>query len=146
MVVGHGDDQGVLGDAELLELGHHLADEWVDVALQAILQNAPRCRAFLRVGDEARQIRPVGDVEGLARLGVPLDEFQGAPLRLGINLQIVLMAVVAPLAGLSAFLALGNLDPALGDKGVVELVGVRRQHVLEQADGSVGPLGDSGVE
>ena len=68
------------------------------------------------------------------------------PLRLRIDLQIVLMTIVTPLACLSAFLALGNLDPALGDKSIVELVGVRRQHVLEQADGSVSPLSDFGVE
>ena len=40
-VVGHGDDQSVLGNSELLELRHNLANEGVDVALQAILQNAP---------------------------------------------------------------------------------------------------------
>ena len=98
-VVGHGDDQGVLGDAEFLELVHHLADERIDVALQAVLQDAARRRAFLRVGDETRQVRPVGDVEGLAGLGIPLDEFQGAPLGLGVDLHVVFVASCRPTGG-----------------------------------------------
>ena len=52
-VVGHADNDRILRDAELLQFGHDLPNEWIDVALEAILQDAPRRRNLLGMGDEA---------------------------------------------------------------------------------------------
>ncbi len=145
-VVSHADEECVFGNAQLFEFVHDPADKGIDVSLQAVLQYTSRCREFLGVWDETRQVRPVGDVKRLAGLGVSLDELQRAPLGLGVDLHIVLVAVVAPLARLAAFCALGHLHPALGDECIVEFVGIGRQHVLVQAHGGVRPFGDSGIE
>ena len=91
--------------AKFFELVHHLPYKRIDVTLQAVLQDATRCRTFFRVRDETRQIRPVGDVKGLASFGIPFNEFQCTLLGLGIDLQVVIVAVVSPLAGLFTLLA-----------------------------------------
>ena len=118
-VVRHGDDQGILGDPQFLELRHDFADEGVNIALQAILQDAARHRTLLRVGEKTRQVGPVGDIKGFTGFGIALDKFQGTSLGFGVNLQVVFVAIVAPLAGLLTLFALGNLHPSFGHEGVV---------------------------
>ena len=81
-----------------LSFVHHLAHERIDVALQAVLQEAPRDRDILRaIWEEARHHRPVGDVERLAGLGVALDEIERPLLGFGIDRLIGLVGVVPPL-------------------------------------------------
>ena len=49
-IVGHADEQRVLGDAEFLELRHHFPDEGIDVALQAVLQRLRDVENFFGLG------------------------------------------------------------------------------------------------
>ena len=56
------------------------------------------------------------------------------------------MGVVAPLERLTTLRALRDLHPTLGYEGVVELVRIGRQHVLEQTDRGVGAFGQPRVE
>jgi hypothetical protein len=73
-VVGHAHDEGVLGDAQLGELVHQLAD----VAIEAIERPGDTGRVQrlgrLRRCDEAQQVGPVAGEEGLFRVRVALDE------------------------------------------------------------------------
>ena len=62
-VVGHADQEGILGNAQLLELRHEFADEWIDVTLQSILEQTARSRDLLLRRHERCHHRPVSDVE-----------------------------------------------------------------------------------
>ena len=137
-VVSHHDQQGVFRDAEFFEFVHHLADEGIDVPLQAILQEASCLGDFFDRRHERGHHGPIGHVKGLARFGLAFDEFQRSLLGFRIELHVVIVGVVAPLTDLSALFALGDLDPCFGDERVVHLVGVFGGNGGEQPDGGVG--------
>ncbi len=119
---------------------HHLADERVDVTREAIGVQATRFGELFGIRDERGHVRPVGDEKGFLRLRVPLDEGERPLVAFGIDLQERLEISGSPLASELALLALDHLHPTRGKGGVVQLVRIRRKHLLHQPHHSVDGL------
>ena len=82
-VVGVRDDEGVLGDAELVQLVHQVPDERVTTVVKPSPSSDRATVVFCGIGMNAGHVRPVGGVERAFRLGVAADEVVRALLALG---------------------------------------------------------------
>ena len=140
-VVGHCDDQGVLGDTELTQKRHQLTGGWIEV-LVIRLTHEPALRSRLRnIRNETGEQRPPGDVERFARLGVRTNERKCSPLGFRVERLVAFVCNPAPLSRLLTLLALDVEDVAVLDERVVQPVGILVENLVLQADRRVRGLG-----
>ena len=107
-VVGHGNDERVLGNAELVQGLSQRFDVGLDHTLVALADQAALERGLLRVRNERHPQWPPGHVEGLLRFGVAADEVERPIARFDIEVLVVLqlLGTVAPFLRLLSLLAL----------------------------------------
>ena len=138
-VVGHGDDERILGNAKFFKGIPQCCNVGLDDALILLADHAALDGHLFRFTDEGHPQWPPGNVKGLLRLSVAPDKAQGALAGLDVEVLVVLefLGAVAPFFGLFSFLALQieHIRFILDESAVTLIWVIGKQFLFHPDDG-----------